>query len=487
MASLPFTSELYSRAASGLDKYINPDSLVNTIQVAVNAYMPAVYAMGFLLLTAGTMREFLSPETKRFFGTLLRAILLVACMSSAPTLIGWLGNAADALAQMPAGVSFSINGTSYSLTGAQSPSLTQLESALQSKVQGGGNANGPGISQSSSGPFDFLGSAGTAVKSLLSNAEHLAWEILFAIFLLWLLLCKVVVILMLFIQKVVVIGFNLYTPIAIGEYAHRSLKSKAVSFFLTFVGVLMWPVGWSLVNAVTMGVLKSVPTPENQNFVTLLVAIVAAIPVFLWILIGYVVAPIYAQKVVTRGGAAVQGFVGTMMSVVGQSSAAVIGSALGAPAVALGLDKDKADRGAVDRSGRSPGAASGVKPGKVFAESMSGGDAGMGNSDQESPAPVVRRRGLGGVLGIGAAAIGTAAVVAKPVAVVMAAGVPVARRFGSASQFIGHGTAEGAGETSGMEFRAIRLINDGSGRRLRPSGNQGNRSSLQARGYIDRE
>jgi hypothetical protein len=212
MAAFPSTSELYSQAASGLDKYINPDSLVNTIQVAVNAYMPAVYAIGFLLLTAGTMREFLSAETKRFFGTLLRAILLVACMSGAPTLIGWFENAADALAQIPAGVSFSINGTSYSLTGAQSPSLTQLESALQSKVQGGGNANAPGNSQSYSGPFDFLGSAGNAVKSFLSNAEHLAWEILFAIFLLWLLLCKVVVILMLFIQKVVVIGFNLLYP-----------------------------------------------------------------------------------------------------------------------------------------------------------------------------------------------------------------------------------------------------------------------------------
>jgi hypothetical protein len=47
------------------------------------------------------------------------------------------------------------------------------------------------------------------------------------------LLCKVIIILMQFVQKVVVIGFKLYTPIAIAEYAHRSLKSKAVGFFLT--------------------------------------------------------------------------------------------------------------------------------------------------------------------------------------------------------------------------------------------------------------
>jgi hypothetical protein len=41
-----------------------------------------------------------------------------------------------------------------------------------------------------------------------------------------------------FVQKVVVIGFELYTPIAVAEYAHRSLRSKALGFFLTFIGVL---------------------------------------------------------------------------------------------------------------------------------------------------------------------------------------------------------------------------------------------------------
>jgi hypothetical protein len=84
-----------------------------------------------------------------------------------------------------------------------------------------------------------------------------------------------------FLQKVVVLGFKLYTPIAIAEYAHRSLKSKATGFFLTFVGVLAWPVGWSLVNAVTFGIFKSLPAPQNQNFATLMIAIVLAVPVLL--------------------------------------------------------------------------------------------------------------------------------------------------------------------------------------------------------------
>jgi hypothetical protein len=481
MAAFASTGDLYTQAASGLDKYINPDSLADMIQGATNVYMPAAYAIAFVLLTVGTMREFLYPETRRFFGTLLRALVLVACMSGAPTLVGWLKSAADALAQMPSGVSFSINGNSYSLTGGQAPTLTQLEKALQSKVQMGA---APPTSQSSAGSSGWLAPAVNVVKTFLSNAEHIAWEVLFAIFLLWLLLCKVVIVLMLFIQKVVVVGFSLYTPIAIGEYAHRSLKHKSVSFFLTFVGVIAWPVGWSLVNAVTMGILKSVPTPENQNFVTLLVAIVAAIPVFFWILIGYVVAPIYAQKVVTRGGAAIQGFVGTMLSTVGQSSAAVLAGAFGAPAAGLGLGRSVVGGG--DHTGKSGATEPGPRPEKIFGDAAGETDAGSGGSVQEGPAPVARRRGPGGLLGIGTAAIGAGAAVARPVAAAMAAAAPVAQRFGSAAQFIGHGVAEGAGATSGMEYRAIRLIDDGGGRRGRSLGYQGNRSSLQARGYIDR-
>jgi ABC-type amino acid transport system permease subunit len=131
-----------------------------------------------------------------------------------------------------------------------------------------------------------------------------------------------------FLQKIVVLGFKLYTPIAIAEYAHRSLKSKATGFFLTFVGVLAWPVGWSLVNAVTFGIFKSLPAPQNQNFATLMIAIVLAVPVLLWVLIGHVMAPIFVQKVVIRGGSVIQGFAGTVFSAVGASSMAIYSSGL---------------------------------------------------------------------------------------------------------------------------------------------------------------
>src|SRR6478752_1016690 len=171
-----------------------------------------------------------------------------------------------------------------------------------------------------------------------------------------------------FVQKVVVIGFKLYTPIAIAEYAHRSLKSKAVGFFLTFIGVLAWPVGWSLVNSVTLGIFKSLPPPQNQNFASLMIAIVLAIPVLLWVLIGHVVAPIFVQKVVIRGGAVIQGFAGTIFSAVGASSMAIYSGGLAGSASLL--NQMKQDRGRDEHHSQPLDYPSTQGGGELYAEAL---------------------------------------------------------------------------------------------------------------------
>jgi hypothetical protein len=482
MAASNIVAGSYTYLSSELEKFFNLDPLVNSIQAAANAYQPAAYVIAFVLLTAGTIREFLHPETRRFFSTLLHTIVLVGCVSGAPTLFGWCKNAADALAQMSSGVSLSIGGASYTLTGGQSPSLTALENALQSKVQGAVRSAGSGSPQSSAhqwGIGNLLGSA----FSVVDSAQHIAWLILFGIFLLWLLLCKVIIILMQFIQNVVVIGFNVYLPIAFGEYAHRTLRTKAVSFFLTFIGVLTWPVGWSLVNGVTLAILKSLPAPENQNFATLLIAIAAAVPVFLWVLIGYVVAPIYVQKVVARGGAAIQGFVGTMVSTVGGTSASMFGAPFAI--ASKRLSDPRPNGGGSEQSGSGTYDVWQANPGNVLTDSLS--EAFGENSDPTSniaaPDPRSGTRRVWREPGTGANT-GTRAM-PKPVVAVLDAGASACRRFGSAAQFLGHGVAEGAGETSSMEWRAIRLIEDWEGRSNRPREPQKkNRSSVNARNYI---
>jgi hypothetical protein len=428
------------------------------------------------------MREFLYPESRRFIDALLRAILLVATISFAPSLIDWCDQAARALAELPAAKQVNLGGQSYSIKSGQAPAITQLEQVLQAKIEGSNStqnnagseaANSQKSPQFSANPLDFGKDMGIAWSYIAGFTQNLVWEILFAIYLLCLLLCKVIIVLMQFLQKVVVIGFKLYTPIAVAEYAHRSLKSKAISFFLTFVGVLSWPVGWSLVNSVTLGIFKSLPAPQNQNFATLMIAIVLAVPVVLWVLIGHVVAPIFVQKVVIRGGSVIQGFAGTIFSAVGASSLAIYSGGMAGTASWLAHMKSSAGRDEQDP--RQADYAPNQGPGEFFAEPIIPSVGDQSGSEGQGPTPFFRgaegqaqfARGLSG-MGAG----------------MMGAGAAMMNRFGSVARFIGHAVVEGSGEGSGLEYRALAAFGP-NGRSSRTYANQANRSSLQARRYID--
>ena len=364
----------------------------------------------------------------------------------------------------------------------QAPAIARLEQVLQAKIKGSDltksgsgseAANAQASPQFSSNPLDFGKDVGIAWSYIAGFTQNLVWEVLFAIYLLCLLLCKVIILLMQFVQKVVVIGFKLYTPIAVAEYAHRSLKSKAVGFFLTFVGVLSWPVGWSLVNSVTLGIFKSLPTPQNQNFATLMIAIVLAVPVLLWVLIGHVVAPIFVQKVVIRGGAVIQGFAGTVFSAVGASSLAIYGGGMAGTASSLASMKQSTGRDGQDA--RPLDCAPNQGPGEFFAEPMGASAADQGEPGVQSRTPLFRGANgqenvSQGMLGLGAGMMG--------------AGAAMMNRFGSVARFVGHAVVEGSGEGSGLEYRALAAFGP-SGRSSRTSANQANRSSLRARRYID--
>ena len=482
MAAQLSGSAIYTSATGALDGFLNLDPLVASIQRALNDYQPAAYAIAFVLLTVGTMREFLYPETRRFLDALLRAVLLAGSISFASSFIDWCDQAARALAELPSAEEVSFGGQSYTIKAGQAPAITQLEQVLQSKIKGNDfNKNGSGgeaaSSQSSlqfsANPLDFGKDVGIAWSYIAGFTQNLVWEILFAIYLLCLLLCKVIIILMQFVQKVVVIGFKLYTPIAVAEYAHRSLKSKAVGFFLTFIGVLSWPVGWSLVNSVTLGIFKSLPAPQNQNFASLMIAIVLAVPVLLWVLIGHVVAPIFVQKVVIRGGAVIQGFAGTIFSAVGASTLAIYGG--GMAGTAGWLASVKQNTGGDRYGGQSGGYAPNQAPGEFLSEPTGGSAAEPGEPAVPSqPSLFHGSRGQaqvgGGLSGMGAG--------------VMGAGASMMNRFGSVARFIGHAVIEGSGEGSGLEYRALAAFGP-SGRGSRTSFNQANRSSVRARRYID--
>src|ERR1700735_2520144 len=142
MAAPLSSSTIYTSATGALDGFLNLDPLVASIQRVLNDYLPAAYAIAFVLLTVGTMREFLYPETRRVLEALLRAILLVGSISFASIFIDWCDQAARALAEFPSAEQVSFGGQSYSMKPGQAPAIMQLEQVLQSKMKGSDFSNG---------------------------------------------------------------------------------------------------------------------------------------------------------------------------------------------------------------------------------------------------------------------------------------------------------------------------------------------------------
>jgi hypothetical protein len=205
----------------------------------------------------------------------------------------------------------------------------------------------------------------------------------------------------------------------------------------------------------------------------LMIAIVLAIPVLLWVLIGHVLAPIFVQKVVIRGGAVIQAFAGTVFSAVGASSMAIYGGGLAGSANWLAQMKQNTGRDEPNASPVEYAPSRQTEEPFFEAHGVSSGDqAESGEPDrsriyrgkrEQTPAG---RESLG--MGVG----------------VLGAGAAMMNRFGSVARFIGHAVVEGSGDGSGLEYRALAAFGPG-GTNSRISTQLANRSSLQARRYID--
>jgi hypothetical protein len=472
----------YSDIARGLDGFLNLEPLLNSIQLILNDYLPAVYLIAFVLLVVGAMREFLIPETRRFMQVVLRYVLLVAFIAFLPNFIEWCDQAFKALAELPAAQTVRFGDASYAIKSGNGSTVTAIEQVLVSKIamsnagmakSFGNDSSTQGSPQLSGNPFDVAKNAGTVWNYIVGRGVNLVWQILFAIYLLCLLLCKVIIIMMQFLQKVTVIGFKLYAPIGVAEYAHHSLKSKATGFFLTFAGIMTWPVGWSIVNVVTLGVLKSIPGPQDQNFATLIVAIVLAIPVLLWVVIGHVIAPIYMQKIVLRGGGVIQGFAGTIFSIVGAGSMAAyaVGPSGWANATRNGQHGREVGHGT--RGPREAARRMGSEQLVLAPDSLL-----CAEETQKGRKKVARANAApGGEGDMRFANVGAG---------VLEAGASLMNRVGSVARFIGHAVGEGGGEGVGLDYRALAAFAPQTAT-YRGSVNRTNRSSLQARRYLAEE
>jgi hypothetical protein len=302
-------------------------------------------------------------------------------------------------------------------------------------------------------------------RSWLNSARAVVFQILFGVYLLILLLAKMIILLMVLIQKIIVIGFKLYLPIGIAEYSIRALKGKATSFLLTFIGVLCWPIGWSIVNSVTLAILSLVPAPEDYDLPSLIWGNVMVLPVLIWVLVGHVLAPIYLQKVVVHGGGAIQGFVGATLSTVGMASASLSAAGL------QGLGRFGEQRSAVGgrpsaisaRPGKSTSIETGPHP--VLAE---GRQTARASGRRTGGKREIQDRGNAAALPIGLA-------------------TEVVGRAGVIAGLLGHAVVQGSGGGIGLEGETLAALAPigayarGTRRRVASLNN----SSVRAREYVD--
>jgi hypothetical protein len=283
-------------------------AILRSMQDIESQMLPLSIVVAFFLLVFGTLRGFLQPDSRKFMTNLLQALILVCLIGNWSTIKQWTTDAVNGLTQYRINVNLSGVQFKDQQTKVQ-PDLAQLRQMIEQKV-----AQQP--QNKKSGIFDFF------------NPAHLLALVLWALYFGTLHLCAWIIAIMNFLQQAIVIFLDLYVPVALAEFSVQNMRSQAEAFFKTYIGVLCWPIGWVFANVVTLALLQALKTPNSENAGDIVLAIVWSVPILLWVVIGHVIAPLYAQKVVVRGGAELQAFTGAMLATVGGTTGAVYAGAL---------------------------------------------------------------------------------------------------------------------------------------------------------------
>jgi hypothetical protein len=340
-----FSSSMLSSVASfatGLT------AIVNGMQNVANQIEPIFLCVAFVLLVFGTMRGFMQNDLRHFFGNLVRVVILVSLIGNWTLVTGIVTNAVNAVCSLQISANFGALTNNQTMTTNARMDIGTLTQLLESKASG--STAGPMLGQNAqptnseaqqtgglqqflsffSNPASQIQQAGQAAwQSALSSVTHALCAVLYTIFLLALLLCELIVVLMEVLQGCILVFLGLYVPIGFAEFSIPSLRGQAEAFFKTYIGVQCWPIGWVFVNVVTIALCKNLIAPNQENLGQLLIAILWTVPVLLWVIIGHILAPFYTQKIVVRGGAEIQGFVGAMISAVGGASGSLFGAGFG--------------------------------------------------------------------------------------------------------------------------------------------------------------
>jgi hypothetical protein len=308
-------------------------------------------AIGFVFLVLGTMQGFFSGLPHKFFYQIVRSLILVALICGWNSVDNTIGSAVKSFRNYP--VRVTLKGSNQSI-GPGPLDVSTLELMISEKL---GRDVSEVTSSQSQKPVNIplLGNAINEVLTAIHRATHLVDLVLYGIFLFLVVLCQLIIRLMEFLQQAILVLFRFYVPIGLSFHSSPSLNSLGHGFFKNYFGVQCWPVGWAFVNLVTFALVSQLSAPNPDDIGSLLLAIAAFIPIVLWVLLGHLIGPFYAQKIITHGGQALQGMIGGIVAASGAafakgadmlSSGAMAGAALasGNPVLVPGATKRSGSR-----------------------------------------------------------------------------------------------------------------------------------------------
>src|SRR5438132_3030436 len=307
--------------SNGTSVNLHMQEILASMQNIERQLQPIAIVVGFVLLVFGTMRGFLDADSRKFMLNLLRAIIIVCLIGHWFQVKQWLGHAADGLTQYKVDVNLAAVGQG-SRQIAVGENVDEIRGIIAEKI----TQKTDGKSQL--GGSDLFNPIQTAQKLFNANVSHLLSAVLWHIYMGTLFICEWIMVMISFLQQAIVVFLDLYVPIALAEFSVRGLQSQGEAFFKNYIGIHAWPVGWVFANLVTLALLQALSAPHSDNPVEILGAIVWSVPILLWVIIGHVIGPFYAQKVVARGGAELQTFAGAMIAAVGGTTGATYAGAL---------------------------------------------------------------------------------------------------------------------------------------------------------------
>jgi hypothetical protein len=308
-------------ATDGTVINLHLQEILASMQNIERQLQPISIVVAFVLLVFGTMRGFLEADSRKFMLNLLRAIIIVCLIGHWFQVKQWLGYAVDGLTQYKVDVNLAAVGQG-SRQIAVGENVDEIRSIIAEKV----TQKSDGKSQL--GGWDLFNPIQAAQKLFNANVSHLLSAVLWHIYMGTLFICEWIMVMVSFLQQAIVVFLDLYVPVALAEFSVRGLQNQGEAFFKSYIGVHAWPVGWVFANLVTHALLQALSAPHSDDPVEILGAIVWSVPILLWVIIGHVIGPFYAQKVVARGGAELQTFAGAMIAAVGGTTGATYAGAL---------------------------------------------------------------------------------------------------------------------------------------------------------------